>query len=103
MTSPSLSHQSCPVSSPYSYSCKRLPKDAEDLMEAALGASNALKKVHGTDYKASLIPQFFQSVDVSYAVPFRPEACVPCSILRLEISSTGCTPVKLSNTHTLRT
>ncbi|PPR04132.1 hypothetical protein CVT26_001324 [Gymnopilus dilepis] len=32
------------LSSPYSYSCKRLPKDAEDLMEAALGASNALKK-----------------------------------------------------------
>ena len=31
------------VSSPFSFSCKRTPKDAEDQLEAALGASQALK------------------------------------------------------------
>ncbi|THU92100.1 hypothetical protein K435DRAFT_967814 [Dendrothele bispora CBS 962.96] len=38
------------LSLPYSYSCKRMPKDAEDMMEAALGAVRALKNVHGTDF-----------------------------------------------------
>ncbi|KAF8879285.1 hypothetical protein BD779DRAFT_1612929 [Infundibulicybe gibba] len=38
------------LSSPYSYSCKRMPKDAEDQIEAALGAVNALKMVHGTPF-----------------------------------------------------
>ncbi|KAL9709685.1 hypothetical protein Ac2012v2_007425 [Leucoagaricus gongylophorus] len=36
------------ISSPFSYSCERLPKDAEDLIEAATGAANALKSVYGT-------------------------------------------------------
>ncbi|KIY52782.1 peptidase M14, carboxypeptidase A, partial [Fistulina hepatica ATCC 64428] len=38
------------VSSPYSYSCKRLPKDAEDQLEAALGAAKAIKSIHGAQY-----------------------------------------------------
>ncbi|KDR79479.1 hypothetical protein GALMADRAFT_243580 [Galerina marginata CBS 339.88] len=39
------------LSSPYSYKCKRLPKDAEDQIEAALGAANALTSVHGTSFQ----------------------------------------------------
>ncbi|KAF9531472.1 hypothetical protein CPB83DRAFT_849072 [Crepidotus variabilis] len=39
------------LSSPYSYSCKRLAKDAEDQIEAAIGASQALHSVHGTEFK----------------------------------------------------
>ncbi|KAH8078719.1 peptidase M14 [Cristinia sonorae] len=36
------------LSSPYSYSCKRAPKDAEDQIEAAMGAARSTKAVHGT-------------------------------------------------------
>jgi len=36
------------VSTPYSYSCKRFAKDAEDQLEAAMGASHSLKAAHGT-------------------------------------------------------
>jgi len=39
------------LSSPYSYSCNRMPKDAEDQLEAALGAANALRQAHGTYFK----------------------------------------------------
>ena len=39
-----------PVSTPYSFSCKRTPKDAEDQLEAALGAAKAITQVHGTAY-----------------------------------------------------
>ena len=39
------------VSTPYSYSCKRFSKDAEDQLEAAMGASHSLKRVHGTVFK----------------------------------------------------
>ena len=39
------------VSTPYSYSCKRFPKDAEDQLEAAMGASHSLKAAHGTVFK----------------------------------------------------
>ncbi|KAK7689355.1 hypothetical protein QCA50_007146 [Cerrena zonata] len=38
------------ISSPYSYNCKRIPKDAEDQVEAAMGAAKAIKDVHGTAY-----------------------------------------------------
>ena len=41
------------VSSPFSFSCKRTPKDAEDQLEAALGASQALKAAHGTHFTVS--------------------------------------------------
>lgn len=36
---------------PYSYSCSDFPKDAETLMEAALGVSKAVKGIHGTTYQ----------------------------------------------------
>ena len=36
------------VSTPYSYSCKRFANDAEDQLEAAMGASHSLKAAHGT-------------------------------------------------------
>ncbi|PPQ67200.1 hypothetical protein CVT24_011271 [Panaeolus cyanescens] len=39
------------LSSPFSYSCKKMPLDAEDQVEAALGATAALKAVHGTHFK----------------------------------------------------
>ncbi|KIM38505.1 hypothetical protein M413DRAFT_447732 [Hebeloma cylindrosporum] len=39
------------LSSPYSYTCNRVPKDAEDQIEAALGASQKLKSIHGTDFQ----------------------------------------------------
>ncbi|PVF93438.1 hypothetical protein CPB86DRAFT_837442 [Serendipita vermifera] len=35
------------LSSPYSYSCNVLPRDAEDQIEAALGAARASSRVHG--------------------------------------------------------
>ena len=42
-----------PVSTPYSFSCKKSPKDAEDQMEAALGAVKAIQQVHGTAFTVS--------------------------------------------------
>ncbi|KAI0055428.1 peptidase M14 [Artomyces pyxidatus] len=36
------------LSAPYSYSCKKSPKDAEDQLEAISGASHIVKKSHGT-------------------------------------------------------
>jgi len=39
------------LSSPFSYSCKRLPAAAEDLMEAAIGAAQSLRSVYGTDFE----------------------------------------------------
>ena len=39
------------VSTPYSYSCKRFAKDAEDQLGAPMGASHSLKSVHGTVFK----------------------------------------------------
>ncbi|KAJ3486374.1 hypothetical protein NLI96_g4275 [Meripilus lineatus] len=36
------------LSAPFSYTCKRDPKDAEDQIEAAMGAARAIKEVHGT-------------------------------------------------------
>ena len=38
------------VSSPYSFSCKRVPKDAEDQLEAASGAASAIGRVHAIPY-----------------------------------------------------
>jgi extracellular matrix protein 14 len=37
---------------PYSYSCEDFPKDAETLMEAALGVAKSVKGIHGTTYQA---------------------------------------------------
>lgn len=36
------------MSSPFSYSCKKTPKDAEDQIEAGLGAARAMQLTHGT-------------------------------------------------------
>ncbi|KAJ7343834.1 hypothetical protein DFH08DRAFT_871334 [Mycena albidolilacea] len=38
------------LATPYSYKCDRLPKDAEDQMEALLGAAQAGRSVHGTQF-----------------------------------------------------
>lgn len=43
------------LSTPYSYSCKRIPKAAEDLTEAALGAVQALGFVHGTTFQTGTL------------------------------------------------
>jgi hypothetical protein len=40
----------CIVSSPFSYSCKKYPRDAEDQLEAALGAVSALRQPYGTSF-----------------------------------------------------
>ena len=42
------------MSTPYSWSCKKFPKDAEDQAEAALGAVSALRQVHGTVFTVRL-------------------------------------------------
>ena len=57
----------CPaiVSTPFSYSCKKTPKDAEDQLEAISGAAFAMKKSHGTQYTVSTVSPF--SVVVDYA------------------------------------
>ncbi|KAH9919969.1 uncharacterized protein BXZ73DRAFT_104788 [Epithele typhae] len=60
------------VSTPFSWSCKKSPKDAEDQMEAALGATNAIKQVHGTVFTTgSLCEQVYRAsgnvVDYMYA------------------------------------
>jgi len=36
------------LSTPFSHSCKKSPKDAEDQLEAISGAAHAMKKSHGT-------------------------------------------------------
>ncbi|KAI0674351.1 hypothetical protein C8Q78DRAFT_1143469 [Trametes maxima] len=60
------------VSTPFSYSCKKVPKDAENQLEAALGAVNAIKQVHGTPFTTgSLCHQLYKAsgnvVDYMYA------------------------------------
>jgi len=48
------------VSSPYSFSCKRVPKDAEDQLEAASGAASAIGRVHAVPYTiGSLCSQLY--------------------------------------------
>ncbi|KAK0199600.1 peptidase M14 [Desarmillaria ectypa] len=60
------------ISSPYSYSCKRVPKDAEDQIEAATGAAYALKLAHGATFTiATLCESLYRApgniVDWMYA------------------------------------
>jgi len=43
------------LSPPYSYSCKVLPRDAEDQFEAATGAAAALGQVHGTKVRVGTL------------------------------------------------
>ncbi|TFK96150.1 hypothetical protein BDV98DRAFT_536976 [Pterulicium gracile] len=40
------------ISAPYSYTCKRIDKDAEDQLEAALGAASAIYHTHGVHFQA---------------------------------------------------
>ena len=42
------------MSTPFSWSCKKTPKDAEDQLEAALGAAHAIKEVHGTVFTVGI-------------------------------------------------
>jgi hypothetical protein len=46
------------VSTPFSYSCKKTPKDAEDQLEAISGAAFAIKKSHGAQYTVSAASPF---------------------------------------------
>ena len=46
------------VSWPFSFTCDLLPRDAEDLFEAALGIAHAVKKKHGTTYTVRC-PSFY--------------------------------------------
>ncbi|KZS90090.1 hypothetical protein SISNIDRAFT_488625 [Sistotremastrum niveocremeum HHB9708] len=43
------------LSTPYSYSCHDLPADAEDLLEAAMGAAQAAKKLYGTSIQTGML------------------------------------------------
>ncbi|GJE92386.1 peptidase M14 [Phanerochaete sordida] len=45
------------ISSPWSYTCKKTTKDAEDQLEAALGAAAAIKTAHGTPFTAGSLCQ----------------------------------------------
>jgi hypothetical protein len=57
------------VSSPFSFTCSRLPNDAENQLEAALGAVSALRKPYGTMFNVRLaIPSLHP--DNSYIVYF---------------------------------
>jgi hypothetical protein len=38
------------ISAPFSYNCETLPRDAEDLIEAALGTAQAASRVHGMTF-----------------------------------------------------
>ncbi|EPS95107.1 hypothetical protein FOMPIDRAFT_1038635 [Fomitopsis schrenkii] len=38
------------ISTPFAYSCKKTPKDAEDQIEAAHGAARAIRLAHGTSF-----------------------------------------------------
>jgi hypothetical protein len=42
------------VSSPFSHTCKKTPKDAEDQLEAAFRAAAAIKSAHGTSFMVSI-------------------------------------------------
>jgi len=43
------------LSTPFSYSCKKDPKDAEDQLEAISGAAHAVKKAHGTIFSTGAL------------------------------------------------
>lgn len=45
------------ISSPWSYACKKNTKDAEDQLEAAVGAAHAIRTVHGTSFTAGSLCQ----------------------------------------------
>lgn len=53
-----LSRWAPAVSTPFAYSCKKTPKDAEDQIEAAHGAARAIRLEHGTSFTVSATPQY---------------------------------------------
>lgn len=63
------------VSSPFSYTCKKLPKDAENQLEAALGAVSALRQLYGTSFNVR--PTFVRYIYIlmSHSL-YRQEVCV---------------------------
>src|SRR6267378_4430482 len=50
------------VSTPFSYSCKKSPKDAEDQLEAISGAAHVMKKSHGTVFTVSTVSFLWTAV-----------------------------------------
>ncbi|KZT71070.1 hypothetical protein DAEQUDRAFT_707371 [Daedalea quercina L-15889] len=60
------------LSTPFAYSCKKTPKDAEDQIEAAHGAARAIRLAHGTSFTTgSLCSKLYKApgnvVDWMYA------------------------------------
>ncbi|EGO20001.1 hypothetical protein SERLADRAFT_352486 [Serpula lacrymans var. lacrymans S7.9] len=67
------------LSTPFSYSCKKWPKDAEDQLEAAVGATHALRKLYGTTFQTgplcgtlyrahgNIVDWMYRKVDVKYS------------------------------------
>ena len=67
------------ISAPFSYSCKRLPKDAEDQAEAMFGAARAIKDVHDVHFEegtlcnnlyaapGNIIDWMYKRADVKYS------------------------------------
>lgn len=54
---------------PFSYACDVVPADAEDLIEAALGASKAARGVHGTSMSTgAACDLLYRCVCVAYLV-----------------------------------
>lgn len=86
------------VSIPFSWSCKKTPKDAEDLLEAALRATNAIKQAHGTVFTVRnlcIILRFLLTHECH-----RLAASASNSTKLPAMSLTTCTRKLISNTHT---
>ena len=64
------------MSTPFSYSCKKSPKDAEDQLEAISGAAHAMKKSHGTLFTVSPCVSFLENGGWSHSVSPRRGRCV---------------------------
>jgi hypothetical protein len=89
------------VSSPYSYSCKKVPNDAEDQIEAGLGAARAMQIIHGTPFTvrpSCILPYVLLTMTVTV---IRRGGYARCCIAPLAISSIGCTSVQGSNIRML--
>lgn len=67
------------ISAPFSYSCKRLPKDAEDQAEAMFGAAKAMKDIHDVHFEegtlcsnvyaapGNIIDWMYKRADIKYS------------------------------------
>lgn len=88
------------VSSPYSFSCHRKPKDAEDQLEAASGAASAITRVHAVPYSVGRLCSQLYTYDYqisrvvkSFVILIRFAPLAP-----LETLWTGCIKGGASNT-----